>query len=307
VMTCSCHRRSGHSGRFLASLLALVALATCAAPLPAQLHNDDERAWNEPIEPFRVAGNLYYVGATEVTSYLVATPAGHVVIDSGFAETVPQVLANIRTLGFDPGDVKLLLISHPHYDHVGGIADLRDATGARIVVSEPDAEQARRGGIGDFAFGDRFPYRGFAADRVVRDGDTVALGGSVLTANVTPGHTRGCTSWSMDVVEAGKPLRAIFVCSLTAPGYQLAKNTAYPRIVEDYRETFRRMAAMPVDLFLAAHGSFFGLVEKRAALSRNPKQTRQRNPFVDPEGFKAHVERRRQELEERLAKQKSEG
>jgi metallo-beta-lactamase class B len=280
------------------ALLAPVVLAPVERPLHAELSAEEQR-WNEPVEPFRIAGNLYYVGARDVTSYLVTTPAGHVVIDSGFAETVPQVLANVRTLGFEPKDVKWLLISHPHYDHVGGIADLRDATGAKIAVSAADAGQAARGGVGDFAFGDRFRYRPFTADRLLHDGDTVAVGGATLTANVTPGHTRGCTSWSMDVVEAGKPLHVVFVCSVTAPGYQLARNEAYPRIVEDYRETFRRLATMPVDVFLAAHGSFFGLVEKRAALSRNPEQ----NPFVDPDGYHAHLARLRADLERKVAEQ----
>ncbi len=285
--------------RFGVWLTVAAATLACVASVAAAALSPEEQKWNEPVEPFRIAGNLYYVGAREVTSYLVATPIGHVVIDSGFAETVPQVLANIRTLGFRPEDVEWLLISHPHYDHAGGIADLRGATGARIAVSAADAEQAARGGVGDFAFGDRFPYRPFTADRLLRDGDTVALGGSVLTANVTPGHTRGCTSWTMDVVEGGKPLHVVFVCSVTAPGYQLAKNDAYPSIVDDYRQTFRRLGAMPADVFLAAHGSFFGLVEKRAALCRNPE----RNPFVDPEGYRDHVERLRQQFEQRLREQ----
>jgi metallo-beta-lactamase class B len=280
------------------TLLALAAASLLGGSLPATAStlSEEEQRWNEPVEPFRIAGNLYYVGARDVTSYLVATPVGHIVIDSGFAETVPQVLANIRTLGFEPKDVRWLLISHPHYDHVGGIADLRDTTGAKVAISAADAEQAARGGVGDFAFGDRFRYRPFTADRVLRDGDTVALGGATLTANVTPGHTRGCTSWSMDVVEEGKPLHVVFVCSVTAPGYQVAGNEAYPRIAEDYRETFRRLAAMPADVFLAAHGNFFGLVEKRAVLCRNPDK----NPFVDPQGYRDHVERLRQQFEEKV-------
>jgi metallo-beta-lactamase class B len=278
--------------------LTVIATLALAAATRAEL-SEEERRWNEPIEPFRVAGNVYYVGAREVTSYFVATPAGHVLIDSGFAETVPQVLANVRTLGFAPKEVKWLLISHAHYDHVGGIADLRDATGARIAVSVGDAEQAKNGGRNDFQWGDRFTYRPFTADRLLGDGDTVALGGTTLRANVTPGHTRGCTSWSMDVVERGQPLRVVFVCSVTFPGYQLVNNEAYPRIVDDYRATFRRLAAMPADVFLAAHGSFFGLVQKRAALGRNPET----NPFVDPQGYRDHVERSRQRFEQQLAEQ----
>ena len=278
--------------------LSLLACVIVAAAAHAEL-SEEERTWNEPVEPFRIAGNVYYVGAREVTSYLIATPAGHVLVDSGFAETVPQVLANVRTLGFDPKDVEWLLISHAHYDHVGGIADLRDATGARIAVSAADAEQARNGGKGDFRWRDRFPYRAFTADRLLHDGDTVALGGATLVANVTPGHTRGCTSWSTRVTERGAPLDVVFVCSITFPGYQLVDNAAYPRIVDDYRGTFRRLAAMPADVFLAAHGSFFGLVEKRAAVCRNPEL----NPFVDPDGFRAHVERLRADFERRVAEQ----
>ncbi len=283
----------------------LVAVAALGVPVaattaaPTHELSAEERQWNAPMEPFRIAGNVYYVGASEVTSYLVATPAGHLLIDSGFAATVPQVLANVRTLGFEPRDVKWLLISHPHFDHVGGIADLRDATGARIVVSAADAAQVARGGVGDFAFGDRFPYRPFTADRLVADGDTVELGGSRLVANVTPGHTPGCTTWSTEVVEHGQRLLVAFLCSVTAPGYQLVGNAAYPGIVDDYRASFRRLAAMPVDVFLGAHGSFFGLLEKRRELCRHPE----RNPFLDPEGWRAHLERQRQAFEKRLREQ----
>lgn len=278
----------------------VVALALCRFPTvaPAQQANSaEEREWNEPVGPFRIAGNVYYVGAKEVTSYLLTTSAGHVVIDSGFAETAPQVLANIRTLGFDPRDVRYLLISHPHYDHVGGIADLRDATGAKIVVSAPDAEQVRNGGKGDFAWGDRFTYRPFTADRVVHDGDTVALGASVLTANVTPGHTRGCTTWTTDVSEEGKKLHVLFLCSVTAPGYRLVDNGAYPGILDDYRETFRRLAAMPVDVFLGAHGSFFGLLDKKAA--QGPV-----NPFVGAAGYRDYIARAREALERKVEEQR---
>ena len=289
-----------HAAALALATLTVVAWTALAAAARAEL-SEEEKGWNEPVEPFRIAGNVYYVGAREVTSYLIATPAGHVLIDSGFAETAPQVLANVRTLGFEPKDVKWLLISHPHYDHVGGIADLRDATGAKVAVSAADAEQAKNGGKGDFQWGDRFTYRAFTADRLLQDGDTVALGGATLTANVTAGHTRGCTSWSTQVTERGKPLHVVFVCSITFPGYRLAGNEAYPRIVDDYRDTFRRLAAMPVDVFLAAHGSFFRLVEKRAALCRNPEN----NPFVDAQGYRDHVERQRQQFEHQIKVQRS--
>jgi metallo-beta-lactamase class B len=280
----------------------LLALSACAFAQPG---GEEERRWNTPVEPFRIAGNLYYVGALEVTSYLVATPAGLIVLDSGFHETAPQVLANIEKLGFHTKDVKWLLISHPHYDHVGGIADLRDATGAKIAVSAADAEQVAKGGKGDFAFGNRFPYRPFHADRLLHDGERLELGGTALTANVTPGHTRGCTSWTMDVVEGGKPLHVGFLCSVSFPGYQLVDNEAYPQILADFRASLDRLEAMPVDIFLAAHGSFYGLVEKRAKLCGDPacRQRAEVNPFVDPAGWKAHLAEKRSQLDARVAEQ----
>jgi metallo-beta-lactamase class B len=268
-------------------------------PLQAQVSAEQEREWNQPVDPFRIAGNLYYVGAREVASYLVATPQGHVLIDSGFEETVPQVLANLETLGFRPADVKLLLATHAHSDHVGGMATLRERTGASIALSAGDGELTRRGGKGDPNFGDRFAYRAFTPDRTLHDGEVVTLGGSALTANLTPGHTPGCTTWSLTVEERGRPLRVVILCSVTAPGYRLVGNAAYPNIAEDYRATFARLAAMEADVFLAAHGSFFGLLDKRAALARNPPE----NPFVDPAALPAHIVRLREAFERRLAEQ----
>jgi metallo-beta-lactamase class B len=268
-------------------------------PVAAQISVEQEREWNQPVDPFRIAGNLYYVGAREVASYLVATPEGHVLIDSGFEETVPQVLANVETLGFRPADVKLLLASHAHADHVGGMATLRERTGATIAMSAADGELTRRGGRDDPNFGDRFVYRAFTPDRTLRDGEVVMLGGSALTVNLTPGHTPGCTTWSLTVEEDGRPLRVVILGSVTAPGYRLVGNAAYPSIVEDFRATFERLATLEADVFLAAHGSFFGLLEKRAALARNPVD----NPFVDPAALPAHVERLRASFERQLAEQ----
>ena len=163
-------------------------------------------------------------------------------------------------------------------------------------------EQARRGGLGDFAFGDRFAFPAFAPDRVVADGEAVTLGGVTLTAHVTPGHTRGCTTWTMRVVEAGEPLDVVFLCSVTAPGYRLVGNEAYPEILEDYRATFRRLEAMDADVFLANHGSFFDLHTKRAQLAAGPA----RNPFVDPEGYRRHLARMKEELERKATEQAAE-
>jgi len=239
------------------------------------------------------------VGATEVASYLVTTPEGHFVLDGGLPQTAPQILANIERLGFDPADVELLLNSHAHYDHAGGLAELKARTGASILLSAGDVDQARRGGLGDFAFGDRFTFPAFGPDRVLDDGEGVTLGGVTLTAHVTPGHTRGCTTWTLRVVEAGEPLDVLFLCSVTAPGYRLVGNDAYPEILEDYRTTFRRLEAMDVDVFLANHPSFFDLHAKRAQLAAKPD----RNPFVDPDGYRRHLARLKEELERKAKEQ----
>ena len=283
----------------------LAAFAACVAsstPLGAQTNSEEQRRWNHPVEPFRIAGNVYYVGAHEVAAYLVATPDGHVILDSGFEETVPQILANVETLGFRPADVRLLLTSHAHFDHVGGMATLRERTGARLLMSAADAELAARGGQGDPNFGDDFAYRPFRPDREIADGEVVELGDSRLVAHLTPGHTRGCTTWTLRVEEHGRPLDVVFLCSVTAPGYRLVDNAGHPDIVADYRATFRRLAELPVDVFLANHGSFFDLHGKRVALGAKPAA----NPFVDPEGWRRHLERQREGFEARLAAQRTE-
>lgn len=289
-------RRRG--GRLAAALAVVAALAPAGEAFP-QSSDAQQREWNSPVEPFRIVGDVYYVGAHEVSSFLVATPAGHVIIDSGFEETVPQVLANVAKLGFAAEDVELLVASHAHFDHVGGMATLRERTGALLLMSAADAELAARGGKGDPNFGDSVPYRPFRPDRLIADGEVVELGGVRLTAHVTAGHTPGCTSWTLRVEEGGRPLDVLFLCSLTAPGYRLVGNEAYPDIAADYRASFRRLAELPVDVFLANHGSFFDLHGKRAALCANPRE----NPFVDPAGWKRHLERVRADFEAKLAEQ----
>lgn len=240
---------------------------------------------NDPIEPFRIAGNVYYVGASDITSYLITTPEGHIVLDGGYAETAPMILANIRKLGFDPHDVRIILNSHAHLDHAGGIAELRRATGAKFLASAPDAAQLARGGLDDPQFGNRFPFPPAPPDQLVRDQQRIILGGTAITAHITPGHTRGCTTWTMRA--AGRDV--VFLCSATAPtGYRLVGNPQWPDAVADYRRTFAILRSLPCDVFLASHGSFFDLEAKLGHPER----------FVDPAGYKAHID----ELEEALNK-----
>ena len=262
--------------------------------------NEQDRAWNQPVEPFRIAGDIYYVGAIDITSYLVTTPKGHILIDSGFIETVPQIIANVKKLGFKPEEIKVLLNSHAHYDHAGGLAELRRLTGATLMISEPDVELMANGGKGDPNFGDRFPFEAVRADKSLRSGERVKLGGSTLTANLTPGHTRGCTTWTTETMHQGRKLNAIFVCSTSAPGYKLFKNEKYPNIYADYLQTFAFLEKQRPDIFLGSHGAIYGLEEKIGRMGAGRDDA-----FIDPDGYKKYVSGSRAAIEETFKRQSS--
>src|SRR6185436_13212838 len=194
-----------------------------------------------------------YVGASDITSFLITTPAGHILIDGGFEETVPLIRASVKKLGFRLEDVKFLLNNHAHYDHAGGLAMLKKLTGAKLVVSEGDAPLLAAGGHGDFAFGDKYLFPPVQADRTVRDGDTVSLGGVTLTAHLTPGHTKGCTTWTMKVKDGDRTRDVVFAGSLSVlPGVTLAVNPKYPGIAADYAHSFAVLKALPCDIFLSS-------------------------------------------------------
>ena len=262
--------------------------------------NEQDRAWNQPVEPFRIAGDIYYVGAIDITSYLVTTPKGHILIDSGFIETVPQIIANVKKLGFKPEEIKVLLNSHAHYDHAGGLAELRRLTGATLMISEPDVELMANGGKGDPNFGDRFPFEAVRADKSLRSGERVKLGGATLTANLTPGHTRGCTTWTTETMHQGRKLNAIFVCSTSAPGYKLFKNEKYPNIYADYLQTFAFLEKQRPDIFLGSHGAIYGLEEKIGRMGAGRDDA-----FIDPDGYKKYVSGSRAAIEETFKRQSS--
>lgn len=249
-------------------------------------YTEADPSWNQPVEPFKIAGNIYYVGANEITSYLIATPKGHILLDSGFRETVPQITSNIKKLGFDPMDVKFLINSQAHYDHAGGLAELRRFTGAKLLISEGDSVLIRNGGKGDPNFGDRFAFEPAVVDRTFHDGYRLKLGQTTLTANITPGHTPGCTTWTATVKEGGKVRKVVFVCSTSAPGYNLVDNPGYPSIAEDFERSFKWLRSLKPDIFLAAHGSMFDLTSKIELMRREAKK----NVFVDPTGFDAYVD-----------------
>jgi metallo-beta-lactamase class B len=252
------------------------------------------RAWNEPIEPFKVAGSLYYVGPRDLTSLLVVTPAGHVLIDAGLEESAPIVMANIRTLGFRVEDVKILLSTHAHADHAGGLAQLKAASGARLYAGAADVELLERGGRGDFAFGDTLPFPPVTADVASRDGQEVVLGGVRFRAVGTPGHTKGCTSWAFTIDDGGVERRVVMIGGTTAPGYRLVNNPAYPRIVEDFEGTFRTLRSLQADIVFEGHGFAFDLDARR----------RGKRPFVDPGALKESVGKAEAAFRKTLEEQK---
>jgi metallo-beta-lactamase class B len=250
----------------------------------------DYRAMNQPVAPFHIIGNIYYVGASDVTSFLIVTPAGDILLDGGFVETAPQIEANIQKLGFKLADVKFLLNSHAHFDHAGGLAELKKRTGAQLVAMQGDAGILADGGFTDFYFGGTQRFPPIKPARVIHDGDTVALGGVALTAHGTPGHTRGCTAWTMTTEENGKSYNVVFAGSASIlSGYSFIKRPghpeSYPGIGADYDKTVRVLQSLPCDVFLAPHGSFFNLDDKREALAKGAKE----NPFIDPAGYQAYM------------------
>ena len=265
-----------------AVLFAFTALLACAQSDPVS------RSWNEPIPPFRIEDNLYYVGASDITSYLITTPKGHILLDGGFVETVPIIRANIERLGFRIEDVKILIGSHAHYDHAGGLAELKRLSGAQFISSVLEAPLYAAGGKDDPQFGDRFPFAPVIADRLITDGEEVTLGDAKLTAHITAGHTPGCTTWTMG--------DAVFLCSPSVPSqYKLVGNARYPNVIEDYRRQFAFLRSLKPRIFLGAHGNFFDLERKRKTKA-----------FADPEGYRAFIEEKEKAFEGAVARQRGE-
>jgi metallo-beta-lactamase class B len=260
--------------------------------------------WSRPFEPRRIIGNIYYVGSNLISSFLIVTSAGHILIDTGHREMVPQVEANIEKLGFKIQDVKILLNSQAHVDHCGGFAEFRRQTGATIAVSKLDGELMMQGGkrdyanTGDFANGDDLAYEPVKPDRIISDGEQVELGGARLTAHLTPGHTKGCTSWSIRVDEDGRKYDVLFLCGLTVSPYKLTNNEQYPNIVEDERNSLTRLRSMHADVLLAAHGFWFDLEGKAARQKPGAP-----NPFVDPGELGRHVAEMEKDFEQALQAQ----
>jgi metallo-beta-lactamase class B len=283
----------------LFKLGAFAAVFITTSPLRAQNSPD----WTEPFPPFRIAGNLYYVGSKGLANYLITTSQGHILINSDLEESVPLIRASVEKLGFRFTDIRILLISHAHWDHDGGSAAIKRLTGARYMVMDADVSVVESGGKTDFQYGNQPAalYPPTKVDRVLHDGEEVKLGGVTLVAHLTPGHTKGCTTWTMRLEEAGKVHDVVIVGSPNVnPGYKLVRNSTYPEIESDYERTFRVLKSLPVDIFLGAHGSYFDLETKYAQLKQGAV-----TPFIDPAGYKRYVTDRERAFRLELARQKA--
>jgi metallo-beta-lactamase class B len=255
---------------------------------------------NQPVPPFRIVGNLYYVGAKEVCSFLITTPQGHILLDGGFAETAPQIERNIAQLGFKIEEVKILLNSHAHLDHAGGLAELKQKSGAKLIASAGDAELLRNGGHGDFRFGDTLPFPLVGVDQIIGDGESIELSDQKLTAWLTPGHTRGNTTWTTKISDGAKTYNVVFAGSPTALDYKLVGKESYPGIDADFEKTFAVLKRLPCDIFVSDHGTFFGFLKKRERLVGGEKP----NPFIDPDGYKRFVTHFEKEFHDKLELQR---
>ncbi len=245
-------------------------------------------AMKEPFPPFHIIGNIYYVGSQGIACYIIRTKKGEILLDTGYPDMASQIEANIRKLGFRLSGVRILIDSHAHIDHGGGMAALKSATGAKLVAMAEDAPYFESGGHHDVVFGDRNLFPPVKVDRIIHDGDTVKLGGVVLTAHLTPGHTPGNTTWTMDTKDRGKTYHVVFFGIVTPfPNMKLTGNPDYPNMKADWDRTMRVLPTLKCDVFLASNGSFFDMEKKHDALLKGASP----NPFIDPAGCKAFMDR----------------
>jgi metallo-beta-lactamase class B len=261
--------------------IACALVLACAAVLVAQSD------WRQPVDPLRIAGNIYFVGTHGLSSFLIVTPAGGVLIDSGEAESVPFIRANVERLGVHMDAIKILLAGHAHFDHVGGHAALKKLTGAQVMMMDADRE-ALESGV-DRSAAAAAGWTGVKVDRTLKDGDTVSLGGTTITAHLTPGHTQGCTTFTTDVTENGRRYHVAFACSVTInDGVHLVGNTRVPEIADHYAQAFRVLHGLTPDVFVGEHPEVFDF-DAKAQRAAEPVKG-QGNPFIDRDGYRRFVQ-----------------
>ena len=286
-------------------LLRLTLFIALGATALAQTQNaaPQNADWTRPFPPFRIIGNIYWVGSYDLSTYLITTPQGHILINTGVGDTAKQIKASVEQLGFKLADTKILTATHGHFDHVAGLAELKRMTGARLVVSAGDKELLESGGAADFRFGDTpgARFEPVKVDQIFKDGDDISLGGTVLTAHHHPGHTKGATSFTINVQEAGKTYRVIIAnMGSINPGVTVSGMAKYPGIAQDYARTFRAQKDMSIDIWLASHAAQFRMHEKY-----NPGDAFNPERFVDPAGFRAAVQQLEKTYLDQLARERS--
>lgn len=278
--------------------LALLLPLLLSAPAQTTDWSKTIAEWSRPATPFRIAGKVYYVGTAGIAAYPIADPEGDVLIDGTLPTTADQVLANVKTLGFDPRRIRYLLINHAHFDHSGGLAAIKAQTGAALLASAgdaPDLEAGRTAGRGDLP-----PFPPVHVDRILADGEHVRLGAIDLVTHLTPGHTRGCTSWSLEQREGTRNLDVLFACSLTVAGQKLDGSGAYPGVADDFRATFAKLRGLHADVFLNFHPAAFGMEAKRARLEAGDAFA-----FVDPGELAQRVDDAESEFDAEVARQRA--
>ena len=241
---------------------------------------------NDEVEPFKIIGNIYFIGLTNYAAYLITTPEGHILLDTMIEATVPQQVEHIKKLGFKVEDIKIILQAHAHVDHVGGLAKFKEMSGAEVVVMAEDADVLADGGVSDFRGDGSQIWTPVTADRIIHDGDQVSLGGATLTAHLSAGHSKGCTAWSMTAEEGGQSHNVVFFCSQRVNDrVPMVNNPKYPNLPEAFQSGFDTLKTLPCDVFLASHSFMFNLEGKLAQKAQNPAA----NPFIDPQGCRDYV------------------
>ncbi|MGD9914429.1 MAG: subclass B3 metallo-beta-lactamase [Rhizobiaceae bacterium] len=281
--------------RHLRCLVLAIGAAILAVPSPGLAQQP--AAWSEPAPPFRVTDGVFYVGTTGLASYLIVSGREAILLDATLNDNVPAIEANIRALGFELTDVKFIINSHAHFDHAAGTAALKKSTGAKVAIMSGDVSAMEKGRHeGDNVHGvGRMPT--VKVDQVLADGDSVSVGDVRLTAVLTAGHSKGCTTWWGDLPDAGTTRRVVFPCSLTVAGNVLVGNKAYPGIVEDYRRSFDRLDGMQADIVLTAHPEFSDIFGRRDRGDAGDAEA-----FVDTGALKRLVDKARQAFDKDLAK-----
>jgi metallo-beta-lactamase class B len=274
-------------------------------PTKEQLANDNNLfialakkylKWEEPAEPVRIVGPIYFVGTKGLGAFLLTTSEGHILMNTGMPSSGPMIVDSIRKVGFEPEDIKVMINGHAHIDHAGAFAHIKKVSGAQVAIMKDDVPLMESGGRGDFKYGNDFAYEGVKVDRILRDGDTVKLGDILLTAYHTPGHTKGATTWVANLVVDGKAYVVAFPDGAGFnPGYRLAKSPIYPGITEDFRSTHHFLEMLKPDIWLAQHNEYYDLEGKRKRAASVGV-----NAWIDPEGYRRFIAGKKRAFEDQV-------